>query len=141
MNELITTNPVAFETYSYCRSCGTALSSGDNFCSHCGAGCRELIVPSADLISIDQQETQAIATVGPAATFQTLVNNRTFVISMIAVTGPLGLAALWCSQRFTNLTKITTTVCYVLLAIVLPMVVVWYWLDVALRPIIEVLGK
>ena len=141
MNELISTRPVALETCSYCRSCGTALSSGDNFCSHCGAGCRDLIVPSANLIEIEQQESKAIATVGPSTTLQTLVNSRTFVVSMIAVAGPLGLLALWFSQRFTNRTKILTTTGYVLLAMVLPLVVIWYWLDVALRPIIEALGK
>lgn len=141
MNELTTTHAIAFETCSYCRSCGTALSSDDNFCSHCGAGCRDLIVPPANLIEIEQQESKAIATVGPSTTFQTLVNSRTFVVSMIAVAGPLGLLALWFSQRFTNRTKILTTTGYVLLAMVLPLVVIWYWLDVALRPIIEALGK
>ena len=59
---------------------------------------------------------------------------------MIAVAGPLGLLAMWFSQRFSNRTKIITTVSYVLLAIVLPLVVIWYWWHVALSPILEVLG-
>jgi len=141
MNELITTRPIMLQPSNDCRSCGNALSSGDNFCGHCGAGSCELIVPSATPIQIDHQESKALATAAPMATFQSVVNNRTLVVTMIAVAGPLGLLALWFSQQFTNRTKIITTISYVLLAFVLPLVVVWYWLDVELRPLIEVLGK
>ena len=141
MNELITTRPLEIVTNNYCRSCGTALFQNDRFCGDCGAACCELVVPSRSQYSLAQEQSKELATVDPAATFQAVVNSRTFVVGMIAVAGPLGLLALWFSQRFSNRTKIITTVAYVLLAIVLPLVVVWYWLDVALRPLVEILGK
>ena len=140
MNELITTRPLEIVTGNYCRSCGTALFQNDRFCGDCGAACCELVVPSGPQNPLAQQSKE-LATVDPAVTIQTMVNSRTFVVGLIAVAGPLGLLALWFNQRFSNRTKIITTVAYVLLAIVLPLVVVWYWLDVALRPLVEILGK
>ena len=140
MNELITTRPLEIVTGNYCRSCGTALFQNDRFCGDCGAACCELVVPSGPQNPLAQQSNE-LATVDPAVTIQTMVNSRTFVVGLIAVAGPLGLLALWFNQRFSNRTKIITTVAYVLLAIVLPLVVVWYWLDVALRPLVEILGK
>ena len=140
MNELLTTRPLEVVTSNYCRSCGTALFQNDRFCGDCGAACCELVVPSGAQNPLAQQQTRELATVD-AATFQGVVNSRTFVVGMIAVAGPLGLLAMWFSQRFSNRTKIITTVSYVLLAIVLPLVVIWYWWHVALSPILEVLGR
>ena len=140
MNELITTRPLEIVTSNYCRSCGTALFENDRFCGDCGAACCEVVVPSGRQNPLARQSKE-LATVDPAVTIQTMVNSRMFVVGMIAVAGPLGLLALWFNQRLSNRTKIITTVSYVLLAIVLPLVVVWYWLDVALRPLVEILGK
>lgn len=143
MNELITTRPVEIQTSNFCRACGCALLTTDNFCGQCGAGCRDLIVPSDAVILIDDEagQSQEVATTDPAATFQAVVNNRMFVVGMIACAGPLGLLAMWLSQRFSNRTKIITTVGYVLLAIVAPLVAIWYWLHIALRPVVDVLGQ
>ena len=141
MNELITTRSLEIVTGNYCRSCGTALFQNDRFCGDCGAACSELVVPSEPRNPLAPQPSKELATVDNAATIQAVVNSRTFVVGMIAVAGPLGLLALWFNQRFSNRTKIITTVAYVLLAIVLPLVVVWYWLDVALRPLLEIFAK
>jgi len=143
MNELITTRPIEIPTNNFCRDCGCALLPNDNFCGQCGAGCRDLIVPTNAVTVIDDQanQSQAIATADPGATFQAVVNNRMFVVGMIACAGPLGLLAMWFSQRFTSRTKIITTVSYILLTIVAPLVVIWYWLNIALRPIVDVLGQ
>ena len=143
MNELITTRPVEIQTSNFCRACGGALLPVDNFCGQCGAGCRDLIVPSDAISEVDDQpgKSKEVATADSAATLQTVVNNRMFVVGMIACAGPLGLLAMWLSQRFTNRTKIIATVSYVLLAIVAPLAVIWYWLNIALRPVIDVLGQ
>ena len=143
MNELITTRPVEIQTSNFCRACGCALLPNDNFCGQCGAGCRDLIVPTDAVIVIDGQtdQSQEVATTDAGATFQAVVNNWMFVVGMIICAGPLGLLAMWFSQRFTNRAKVITTVSYVLLAIVAPLAVIWYWLDIALRPIVDVLGQ
>ncbi len=142
MNELITTQPVEIQTNQFCRACGCTLLPNDNFCAQCGAGCRDLIVPSAAVIQGEHQDAQLneVATTDPAATLQAVVNNRLFVFGMIACAGPLGLLALWFSQRFTNRAKVITTVSYLLLFIVAPLAVIWYWLNIALRPVVDVLG-
>ena len=142
MNELITTRPVEIQTSNFCRACGCALLPNDNFCGQCGTGCRDLIVPPNVVSLIDDQADQSkeVATKDPAETFQAVVNNRMFVVGMIVCAGPLGLLAMWFSQRFTNRAKVITTVSYVLLAIVAPLAIIWYWWNIALRPLVDVLG-
>ena len=143
MNELITTRPVEIQTANFCRACGCALLCNDNFCGQCGAGCRDLIVPPNAISLVDDQADQSkeVTTTDPAATFQAVANNRMFVVGMIACTGPLGLLLMWFSQRFTNRTKVITTVSYILLAVVAPLAVIWYWWNIALRPLVDVLGQ
>ena len=143
MNELITTRPVEIQTSNFCRTCGCALLPNDNFCGQCGAGCRDLIVPSDAICLIDDPsvQSQEVATTDSAATFQAVVNNRMFVVGMIVCAGPLGLLAMWFSQRFTNRAKVIATVSYVLLAIVAPLAVIWYWWNIALWPLVDVLGQ
>ena len=143
MNELITTRLVEIQTSNFCRACGCALLANDNFCGQCGAGCHDLIVPADAVTVIDGQENQSkeIATTDSGVTLQAVVNNRMFVVGMIACAGPLGLLAMWFSQRFSNRAKVVTTASYVLLAIVAPLAVIWYWLNIALRPIVDILGQ
>ena len=94
------------------------------------------------MIVIDEgDQSKEIATTNSAVTLQVVINNRMFVVGMIACAGPLGLLAMWFSQRFSNRAKVITTVSYVLLVIVAPLAVIWYWLDIALRPIVDVLGQ
>ena len=142
MNELITTRPVEIQPSNFCRACGCTLLPNDNFCGQCGAGCCDLTVPADAVIVIDEgDQSKEIATTNSAVTLQVVVNNRMFVVGMIACAGPLGLLAMWFSQRFSNRAKVITTVSYVLLAIVAPLAVIWYWLNIALRPIVDVLGQ
>ena len=143
MNELTTTRPVEIQTNNFCCSCGCSLLPTDNFCGQCGAGCRDLIVPPDAVSLIDDQPGQSreVTTSDPAASLQAVVNNRMFVVGMIACAGPLGLLAMWFSQRFTNRTKVITTVSYILLTIVAPLVVIWYWLNIAIRPVVDVLSQ
>ena len=142
MNELITTRPVEIQPSDFCRACGCTLLPNDNFCGQCGAGCRDLIVPphAVSLIDDHPSQPQEVAAADLGDTFQSVVNNRLLVFGMIACAGPLGLLAMWFSHRFTNRAKVITTVSYVLLAIVAPLAVIWYWWNIALRPHVDVLG-
>ena len=95
---------------------------------------------AVSLIDDQADQSKEVATKDPAETFQAVVNNRMFVVGMIVCAGPLGLLAMWFSQRFTNRAKVITTVSYVLLAIVAPLAIIWYWWNIALRPLVDVLG-
>ena len=139
MNQLITTHPVKLQTSGFCTACGCGLQPNDNFCGHCGAGCRDLIVPATTASQSDYQPT-AIAITGPAGSLQEVVNNRMLVIGAIVCTGPLGLLALWFSQSFSNQTKIITTLAYILLTLVVPAAVICYYLSRAFQPVVEALG-
>ena len=144
-NALITTRPIEIVSSNFCRACGCRLTSNDNFCGHCGSDCRDLIVGPSSVSQIDgnhdQESTEIAVANGTEVTLQTIVNNRMVVAGLIAFCGPLGLMALWFSQRFSNRAKIITTAGYVLLAVVAPLVVIWYWLAVRLQPIVDVLGQ
>ena len=144
-NELITTRPIEIVSINYCRGCGCRLTSNDNFCGHCGTDCRELIVGPATANRIDDSsdsQTTEIATVdSTAVTIQSVIDNRMVVVALIACFGPLGLLALWFSRRFSNRAKIFTTASYLLLFIVAPLAVIWYWLSIRLQPLVDVLGQ
>ena len=112
----------------------------DNFCAACGNDCRDLdlMVNPIAAGSIANPPPTEIATTG-SPTVDRVLNNRLAVIGLIAVLGPLGLPALWFSQRFKTSTKVVTTVGYLLVTTVLPIVIIWYWLDHSMRPLLEVL--
>ena len=64
-------------------------------------------------------------------------HSRTAVLMVLLGAGPLGLPALWLSPAFTRWGKIVWTACFLLLTVVLPLVVCWYWLEVAIRPLLR----
>lgn len=144
MNELITTSPIEIEVSKHCSSCRHRMNPEDNFCRNCGVDCRGLIVPPGSPIHLDRygnHRSTEIATVDSPLDFQKVVDNRMVVVGLIAFLGPVGLMALWFSRRFTKPTKIIVTTSYVLLAFVLPIAITWYWLNVSVRPIVDMLGK
>lgn len=142
MNELITTQPFEIAVTNYCRRCGQHLIPTDNFCGECGNDCRELIEVTNPVIAGSHAlpPSTEIATTN-TLTVESIVNNRLAVIGLVVFMGPLGLAALWFSRGFKTRTKVITTVAYALLTIVLPIVVIWYWLDYSMRPLLEVFGR
>lgn len=73
--------------------------------------------------------------------FVRLLGNRFVVIGLLAVAGPLGLPALWFSRKFSKGTKIATTVLFFLATVVAPLALAYYWLEIALRPLVEVFDK
>lgn len=142
MNELITTRPIEIEVSNYCGSCGHRMNRGDNFCRQCGVDCRALVIePVSPHNPQGNHQSTEVATIGLPEGVQQIVDNRIVVTGLLAFTGPLGLLALWFSRRIKKRTKIFVTASYILLAIVLPIVVTWYWLDVALRPIVDLFSK
>ena len=143
MNQLITTQPFKIAVDKYCPHCDHRLISTDNFCGECGSDCRDPVeIVNAVAVGFPPtqpsiENTTAITT----STVERVLDNRMAVIGLIAFLGPLGLLALWISQRFKTSTKIITTVAYVLLTILLPIAVIWYWLDYSTRPLLEAFGQ
>lgn len=70
-----------------------------------------------------------------------VLDNRWLVIGLVLVAGPVGLPALWFSRRFSRGVKIAATVFYALMTAVLPLAVVWYWCELAVRPLVDALAR
>ena len=142
MNQLITTKPFEIAVDKYCRCCGRRLIPTDNFCGECGSDCRDLI-EIVNPVTVDSPANQPSTEIATADTLtvERVLNNRMAVIGLVAFLGPLGLLALWFSQCFKTRTKIITTVAYVVLTMLLPIAIIWYWLDYSMRPLLEVIGQ
>jgi hypothetical protein len=66
-----------------------------------------------------------------------VLNSRLAVMAILAVAGPLGLPALWLSSRFSKTAKLITTLVFVLATVVFPLALTYYWVEIALRPLID----
>jgi hypothetical protein len=88
-----------------------------------------------------QAHPPTIAQRGPVLILPQYLERRWVVLAMVLCTGPIGLPLLWLSRRFSRLAKISLTAGFVLLTVVLPIVLVWYWCDVAIHPLVEALGR
>jgi hypothetical protein len=67
------------------------------------------------------------------------LNHRGVVVAILLVCGPLGLPALWFSPRFSKTSKIAISVLFFLGTVIAPLALSWYWLDVAVRPVLDAL--
>ena len=67
------------------------------------------------------------------------LNHRGVVAAILLVCGPLGLPALWFSPRFSKTSKIVISVLLFAATVVAPLALSWYWLDVAVRPVLDAL--
>ena len=67
------------------------------------------------------------------------LNHRGVVAAILLFCGPLGLPALWFSPRFSLTTKIIISVVLFAATVIAPLAVSWYWLDVAVRPVLDAL--
>ena len=81
------------------------------------------------------------ATVELDPAIRRLLNNPLAIVGLLAVVGPLGLPALWLSKRFSRITKIVTTIVFLLVTVVLPLATAYYWLEIALRPLADVMHQ
>ena len=118
-------------TLACCDRCGREFRSDDRFCGQCGAPIQ--IIESA--LSVGPGNT-----VGARGSDRSFLHNRFAVIGLLVCLGPLGLPLLWLSNRFSRLTKIITSVICVLLTVVAPAVIIFYFLGIAVRPLLNVFG-
>ena len=82
-----------------------------------------------------------VATITLNPEFARLLSNRLVVVGILAIVGPLGLPALWLSPRFTRISKILTTAIFLLVTVVLPLAIAYYWLEIAMRPLVDAFGQ
>ncbi len=146
MNKLITTKPAEIWADNYCGHCGERVGLQDNFCRNCGTGCH---ISIGDVVTAER----AIGSVGhgnqtpvalnrhPSTLITDVLSKRWMVIGIIALIGPMGLPALWFSPRFSRITKIVATALYVLLSAAIPILLVWYFLDYSMQPLVDVFRK
>jgi hypothetical protein len=116
-----------------CAACGAEFAAGDRFCRRCGVGVVAMN-PAAPAIPRDVR-------LAPSSPVRSLLESRVAVVGILLVAGPLGLPLLWLSGRFSRPTKIITTVAYFGLTVVAPIAITWYWLDVAVRPLLDVWAR
>ena len=146
MSQLITTSPKLLAD-NFCGHCGGNVEVKDNFCRKCGTEVHQLqeLVPVTVLNHGDDSQTSLSTNLNPANsasnTLRTILNNRIYVCMVIALIGPLGLPALWFSPRFSQRSKFISTAVYVVLTTIVPLFVVWYFLDYSLRPLAEAFGR
>ncbi len=141
MNELVVIN-------DSCNRCGVALLESDNFCGNCGLAADVDASPNVPAELMDPQHELAIVRPSPLVVAPTrqpsplagVLENRLLVIAIVLCAGPMGLPALWFSPRFSPRTKILTTIGYLLVTAILPLALAWYFLEVAVRPVVDVLG-
>lgn len=127
-----------------CGSCGLELPATDNFCSRCGSPVALAGLPGepANVICAQQhlpapvQQIVIVPQAQPSVVDEAL-NNRGIVIGILLVAGPIGLPALWFSRRFSKRSKSIGTLFYFLLTAVLPLVALWYFMKVSLRPLLD----
>ncbi len=114
---------------AHCGGCGLESRPGSRFCSRCGIP----ITTAESALSIQPRQT-----VVASRSVRALLDNRLAVIGVLICAGPLGLPLLWFSRRFSRRTKIITTVLYFGLTVVVPLVMAYYWMEIAVRPLLEV---
>ena len=117
MNELIVVAPL-------CSQCGREIPPGLNDCPDC--------------------ETSHVSTAVrpmPAFNLSSTLERRWVLITILLVAGPLGLLLIWPSRCFARSTKIVVTVGVVLVTMVLPAALIWYWCEMAVRPLVDALAR
>lgn len=138
MSQLIPIQCVEIVSDNFCRHCGSRVESQDNFCSRCGSetACRSMTANGLQAKGTVSVPSNA-AEVAASSEIMQLLNNRAIVIGMLALVGPLGLPALWFSPRFSKTTKIVATTLFLILTIVAPLALAWYWLEYSIRPFVD----
>ena len=137
-----------------CQGCGVWHAASDNFCASCGKP-----TSSSDIITVDNglslisspgqpafsssnssvsaSSNEIPISTSPAVTW--FLTRRWAIVAVLLAVGPMGLPALWLSPRFSRPIKITLTLVYFLVTAVIPVAVAWYFLDVSLRPLVDVM--
>ena len=82
-----------------------------------------------------------MAVVSVDSSLRRIFDNRLVVTGLLLLVGPLGLPALWLNRRFSLTSKVLGTVGFVLLTVVFPLVMVWYWCQYATQPVVDAFVK
>jgi len=118
-----------------CSRCGEPLPHGEEVCPVCDS--RE---PPAVVQPGGNSALPVPAEPGPVVGL-TCLDNRWLVVGLLLVAGPIGLPALWLSRRFSRGVKIVTTALYAALTVAVPIALIWYWCETAVRPLVDALAK
>lgn len=118
-----------------CDRCGEPLPHGAEVCPECNSRELAMLLPPGG-----NGKPPVPAERGPVVGL-TCLDNRWLVVGLLLVAGPIGLPALWLSRRFSPGVKIATTVLYAALTVVVPIALVWYWCEAAVRPLVDALVK
>ncbi len=94
---------------------------------------------TANLLKENLQPNQAIVTLSPGV--QKVLNNRWLIGLMLAVVGPVGLPALWFSERFSPTTKVVVSILFLAGTILIPIGIALYWLEFSVRPLVDVMNQ
>jgi hypothetical protein len=141
MNELIRRSPQQITIVDLCANCENPFPLDDNKCRFCGHSCH----PSTSVQRVTVASPSNLANRWSADRsdfpLDAVLNNRLLVIGAIAMFGPLGFPALWFSPRFSAPIKIVTTVVYVMVTTIIPLAIIWYWLDYSLWPLVEAFSR
>ncbi len=92
-------------------------------------------------VSVVASAGGAVAVRGERSIVDEVLNNRFYVAALLLCAGPIGLPALWFSPRFSRRTKIVTTMLHFLCTAIVPLAVAYYFLEVALRPLVAAFGQ
>jgi hypothetical protein len=69
------------------------------------------------------------------------LDRRWVAMAILLCAGPVGLPLVWLSSRFSKLAKISLTAVFFLVTVIFPIAMVWYWCEVAVRPLVEALAR
>lgn len=125
MNELIVASV-------QCDQCGQELSLESDGCPECEA---------RHVPMVAQGQVWTMAQRAPARILPPSLERRWVVLAILLCAGPIGLPLVWLSSRFSKLAKIGLTAGFVLLTVILPIALVWYWCEMAIRPLVDALAR
>ena len=96
-------------------------------------------IEARDVVAVSGQAVSLRIGVDPG--LRRLLDNRWVISALLLAVGPIGLPALWFSRRFSFAAKTGITVLFLLLTAVVPLVVAWYFFEVALRPLLDAMAS
>jgi hypothetical protein len=98
--------------------------------------------PGGDALRVGpQSQSQQLPAQHAASVSLAVLDNRWLVVGLLLVAGPMGLPALWFSRRFSKGVKIGVSIAYAVVTVALPVAMVWYWCETAVRPLVDALAR
>ncbi|MCA9217399.1 MAG: hypothetical protein KDB27_30230 [Planctomycetales bacterium] len=143
MSQLVPAQPSPSAANHFCRKCGQAFGRSDNFCGGCGSPNEGTLVTTAITPALAESRNgpsnQISISLNPS--LKKALNNRWIVGLILLTVGPMGLPALWMSDRFSLTSKVVTSTVFLLLTAAIPIAITWYWLDTSMQPLVEAMSN